>query len=171
MKKIITAILLLSLALTAGFLTACGGGDDDDTDKPSDKRELLFDGENYTVFGKTANNSFDVIYASSETSTMAEIAIEICNKIEAEEFPKPRFYADNDKDESTLEFLIGDTSRALSAEAKAIVEANADPTPTICTGYGSAATDRLLFMQTRLRHTRRRSQSLIQNTLRTVFIR
>ena len=130
MKRNLLTLLLLAVMLFSACLLciSCGGGgDDDDGDEPTNKRELLFDGENYTIFGKTANNNFDVIYAVGETSTMAEIAIKICNKIEAEEFPKPRFYADNDKDESTLEFLIGDTSRALSAEAKAIVEANADP--------------------------------------------
>ena len=82
MKKALVAILLLSLLLGAAFvLCACGGGDDDDGDKPSNKRELLFDGENYTIFGKTANNNFDVIYAVGETSTMAEVAIGLCNKM------------------------------------------------------------------------------------------
>ena len=129
MKKALVAILLLSLLLGAAFvLCACGGGGgDDDGDKPSNKRELLFDGENYTIFGKTANNNFDVIYAVGETSTMAEVAIGLCNKMADAGFPKPRNSADTNKDESSLEFLLGDTNRALSAEAKAIVEENYDP--------------------------------------------
>lgn len=127
MKRNLIAFLLLTLMLfSTCILCACGGGGDD-TDEPTNKRELLFDGENYTIFGKTANNNFDVIYAGGETSTMAEVAVGLCNKMADAGFPKPRNSADTDKDESILEFLIGDTNRALSAEAKAIVEANADP--------------------------------------------
>ena len=127
MKRNLIAFLLLTLMLfSTCILCACGGGGDD-TDEPTNKRELLFDGENYTIFGKTANNNFDVIYAVGETSTMAEVAVGLCNKMADAGLPKPRFFADADKEESTLEFLIGDTNRALSAEAKAIVEANADP--------------------------------------------
>ena len=129
MKRNLLALLLLSVMLMSACLlcASCGGGNDDDGDKPSNKRELLFDGENYTIFGKTANNNFDVIYAVGETSTMAEVAVGLCNKMADAGFPKPRNSADTDKDESLLEFLIGDTNRALSAEAKAIVEENYDP--------------------------------------------
>ncbi len=128
MKKIITAILLLSLLLAAGLLSACGGGGDDEGD-PSNKRELLFDGECYTVFGKTANNSFDIVYASGEVSTIFDIVSALSGKVTEAGLPKPSFSADTDKEESGLEFLIGDTNRALSAEAKAIVEENAEDDP------------------------------------------
>ena len=127
MKRNLIAFLLLTLMLfSTCILCACGGGGDD-TDEPTNKRELLFDGENYTVFGKTANNNFDVIFSSGETSTMAEVAIGLCNKVASAGLPKPSYSADIDKEASILEFLLGDTNRALSAEAKAIVEANADP--------------------------------------------
>ena len=129
MKRNLLALLLLSVMLMSACLlcASCDGGGDDDGDEPTNKRELLFDGENYTIFGKTANNNFDVIYAVGETSTMAEVAVGLCNKMVDAGFPKPRNSADTDKDESILEFLIGDTNRALSAEAKAIVEENYDP--------------------------------------------
>ena len=129
MKRNLLALLLLSVMLMSACLlcASCGGGNDDDGDEPSNKRELLFDGENYTIFGKTANNNFDVIYAVGETSTMAEVAVGLCNKVASAGLPKPRYSADIDKEASILEFLLGDTNRALSAEAKAIVEENYDP--------------------------------------------
>ena len=129
MKRNLLALLLLSVTLFSACLLciSCAGGNDDDGDEPTNKRELLFDGENYTIFGKTANNNFDVIFSSGETSTMAEVAIGLCNKVASAGLPKPSYSADIDKEASILEFLIGDTNRALSAEAKAIVEANADP--------------------------------------------
>ena len=129
MKKTLVAILLLSLLLGAAFvLCACGGGGgDDDGDKPSNKRELLFDGENYTVFGKTANNNFDIVYAYDEAATIFDVVTAVRDKAVGAGLPKPGVYGDRDKEGSTLEFLIGDTNRALSAEAKAIVEENYDP--------------------------------------------
>ena len=114
-------LILLVMLLSLTLLVACGGGDDVG-DGPVEPSGPAFDGEAYTIFGKDAKTNFSIIYDADNTKFFANLAVNLCTLVTDKGLPKPAFAADRDKAESQLELLIGETNRALSAEAKAIVD-------------------------------------------------
>ena len=117
MKKIAYLILLLLLALVS-----CGDPQTPETPTTDDK-SILSDGDSVTIFGGSAANNFDIVYPANDLDLAGEIAGEVYNVFLNTGLATPALSSDKDKAESILELLVGDTTRPLSAEAKAIVDA------------------------------------------------
>ena len=129
MKHLKPALILL-LALSTLALAACSllpGTKPTPTPKPDEGPKPVIRGESVVVFG--ANNAFTLVYGAEEVSVGGSLAGDILNAVKSLGLKAPEFSADRDKPETGCELLIGNTSRALSAEAKAIVEENAASDP------------------------------------------
>ena len=125
MKKL-KNLLIFALTLTVLLLAACGG-DPTPTPKPEKPAEPLVRGDSAVIFG--ANDAFTVVYGKDSEVADSDLAGRIVSVVEGLGLKKPSAVADADKPEAKCELLIGDTSRALSAEAKAAIAENsaADP--------------------------------------------
>ena len=119
-------LLLFALTLTVLLLAACGG-EPTPTPKPEKPAEPLVRGDSVVVFG--ANNAFTVVYDGDDVSFGGTLAGRIVNAVTGIGLKTPEFSTDSEKTETKCELLIGNTSRALSAEAKAIVEEKAASDP------------------------------------------
>ena len=132
MKKIIALTLALMMCM---LLVACAGisdlfGNSSNTGSvtpPADlPRTPTIRGESVTVFG--AKSGFDVVYpaGSDEGKGYADAIAEI---VAGRKLKAPLVVDDATKTEGQCELLVGDTDRALSAEAKAAVEAKVAEDP------------------------------------------
>ena len=116
MKKIFALIMLVALAL---LLVACGESSTPPT-PPEKPRTPIVRGDTAVVFG--TSDSFDVVYPTDSADGKA-LAESIAAAVTGLKLKTPEVKADGDKTEGQCELVIGDTTRALSAEAKALVEA------------------------------------------------
>jgi hypothetical protein len=117
-------ILILSLSVLA--LAACGG-DPTPTPTPEKPIEPLVRGDTVVVFG--TNDAFTIVYDAEATFGGADFSNRMATEIYNLGLKKPEFAVDAYKTETKCELLVGNTTRALSAEAKAIVEKNAEADP------------------------------------------
>ena len=121
MKKL---ILCVALALICIALVSCGG-------EPGPKPPVMpaktpiIRGDAVIVFG--ANSAFDIVYGTDKMTLDA--ASSVATAVQGLGLKAPELFADTGKEETQCELLIGDTSRALSAEAKALVAANVETDP------------------------------------------
>ena len=128
--KIIKYALASVLTAATLLLAACSlipGSKPTPTPKPDAGPKPVIRGESVVVFG--ASNAFSIVYGAEDLSVGGSIAGKIKNTVADLGLKTPEISSDADKTETKCELLIGDTSRALSAEAKAIVEENAASDP------------------------------------------
>lgn len=126
MKKIIALTLALMMCMLlvacAGISDLFGGGSNDGPATPSadPPRTPTIRGDSVTVFG--AKSGFDIVYpaGSDEYKGYADAMAEL---IAGRKLKAPVVVDDATKTEGQCELLVGDTGRALSAEAKAAVDA------------------------------------------------
>ena len=111
-------VFILALVLLASLLVACGGTETPEPVPEADPTPVMR-GDSALIFG--SNTAFTLIYPSSDVTVSANVAGDIINIVSAEGFKRPTFSADKDKIETKCELLIGETNRALSAEAKAAI--------------------------------------------------
>ncbi|MBR2350645.1 MAG: hypothetical protein IKA67_01295 [Clostridia bacterium] len=126
MKKVIALTLALMMCM---LLVACagisdlfgGGSNNGPATPPADPpRTPTIRGDSVTVFG--AKSGFDIVYpaGSDEYKGYADAMAEL---IAGRKLKAPVVVDDATKTEGQCELLVGDTGRALSAEAKAAVDA------------------------------------------------
>ena len=115
MKKI--AFILALLLLTLAFV-ACGDSETSEPELDGDPVPVMR-GDSALIFG--ANTAFALVYPSTDVAVSANVAGDIINIVSDAGLKRPTFSADKDKPETKCELLIGETSRALSAEAKAAI--------------------------------------------------
>ena len=126
MKKVIalTLALMMCMLLVAcagiGDLFGNGSGNGQATPDADPPRTPTIRGDSVTVFG--AKSGFDIVYpaGSDEGKAYADAMAEL---VVGRKLNAPVVVDDATKTEGQCELLIGDTSRALSAEAKAAVDA------------------------------------------------
>ena len=124
MKKISFLLALITLLLC---VASCG----EPSSEPSknDDKQIKTDGEVVTVFGVSEANNFDIIYPAGDVTVAGDIAGKIYTSVVSAGISAPRTFADNGKSESGAELLVGDTSRAISAEAKALLAEKIEAEP------------------------------------------
>lgn len=114
MKKVLALLLVF---ITCMLLAACidiGGTETPPAGDPPRRPSLR--GDSVALFGK--NDGFDLVFCKGDAD--AEAAAELMEEtITAEGLKVPSVRADADKSENKCELLIGETNRALSADAKA----------------------------------------------------
>ena len=123
--KIIKYALASVLTAATLLLAACSlipGSKPTPTPKPDAGPKPVIRGESVVVFG--ANNAFSIVYGAEDVSVGGSLAGKIKNTVADLGLKTPELSADRDKTETKCELLIGNTSRALSAEAKAIIDEN-----------------------------------------------
>ena len=126
MKKIIALTLALMMCMLlvacAGISDLFGSGSNNGPAAPSadPPRTPTIRGDSVTVFG--AKSGFDIVYpaGSDEYKAYADAMAEL---IAGRKLKAPVVVDDATKTEGQCELLVGDTGRALSAEAKAAVDA------------------------------------------------
>ena len=117
--------LVFALALTVMSLAACTllpSPTPKPTPKPDNGPKPITRGETVVIFGATS--AFTIVYDGEDTDTGAAFADRMSSAVADLGLGKPEISVDTFKTETKCELLIGNTSRALSAEAKAIVEEN-----------------------------------------------
>ena len=130
MKKVIALTLALMMCMLlvacAGISDLFGGGKGPATPNADPSRTPTIRGDSVTVFG--AKSGFDIVYpaGSDEGKAYADAMAEL---VVGRKLKAPVVVDDATKTEGQCELLIGDTSRALSAEAKAAVDAKAAEDP------------------------------------------
>ena len=123
MKLRLTALLLLLVTL----LTSC---DKPDVDPPKDDdKQIKSDGEMVTFFVESVANNFDIIYPAGDVTVAGDIAGKVYSTVVSAGISEPRTYADNGKEESVAELIVGETSRAISSEAMAMLDAKITAEP------------------------------------------
>lgn len=126
MKKVIALTLALMMCMLlvacAGISDLFGGGSNNGPATPhaDPPRTPTIRGDSVTVFG--AKSGFDIVYpaGSDEYKGYADAMAEL---IAGRKLKAPVVVDDATKTEGQCELLVGDTGRALSAEAKAAVDA------------------------------------------------
>ena len=123
MKKI-AAILLV--AILAVLMVSCGGGEAP-APEPNPSPKPLLRGDSAVIFGQST--AFTLVYPAGDVSVSGALASDIIGIVTSAGLKSPAFSADKDKEETKCELLIGETDRALSAEAKTALAENiaADP--------------------------------------------
>jgi len=126
-KKIalICILSLLALALTACSLLP--SQTPTPTPKPQNDPKPVLRGDSVVIFG--SNNAFTLVYGEDDVSVGGSFAGKVVNEVSALGLKTPEFAVDNEKTETKCELLVGDTNRALSAEAKAIIDEKAAEDP------------------------------------------
>ena len=115
MKKLIAIIVVM---LMGALLVSCNLLDlfaPTPDPKPDPEPEPIIKGESAIIFG--ANSGYTVVYPSGD-STYQSLADKIVSAVDSLRLKKPATSLDSDKKETKCELLIGETDRALSAEAK-----------------------------------------------------
>ena len=131
MKKIIALTLAFMMCMLLASCAALGGifggGNDGPATPPGEKPRVptVRDGS-ATVFG--AKSGFDIVYPAGSDDAKA-VADAIAEIVVGRKLATPVVVDDASKTEGQCELLIGDTSRALSAEAKAAVDAKVAEDP------------------------------------------
>ena len=118
-------LLVFALALTVMSLAACAflpSSTPKPNPKPDNGPKPITRGETVVIFGATS--AFTVVYDGEDTDTGVAFADRVATEVSSLGLKKPEISVDTFKTETKCELLIGNTSRALSAEAKAIVEEN-----------------------------------------------
>ncbi len=126
--KILKYPVVCLLALATLTLTACSLlPSTTPTPKPQNDPKPVVRGDSVIIFGKSS--TFTLVYDADDISVGGTFAGKIVNAVTALGLKTPEFAMDSEKTETKCELLIGDTSRALSAEAKAIIDEKvaADP--------------------------------------------
>ena len=124
--KSIKYITICILSLVILILASCGG-EPTPTPKPEKPIEPTVRGDSVVVFG--ANDAFTIVYGADDAAIGGNLAGKIMNTVSGLGLKKPFFSTDADKTETKCEMLIGDTSRALSSEAKTLVDKNVESDP------------------------------------------
>ena len=126
MKKVIALTLALMMCMVLASCSVLGGllggGDNNGPVTPSadPPRTPTIRGDSVTVFG--AKSGFDIVYPAGSDEYKA-YADAMAALVEGRKLKAPVVIDDATKTEGQCELLVGDTSRALSAEAKAAVDA------------------------------------------------
>ena len=97
------------------------------TPKPQNDPKPTVRGDSVVIFG--ANSAFTLVYGANDIATGGTVAGKIVGSVSELGLKTPEFAIDTEKTETKCELLVGDTNRALSAEAKAIVEKNVEADP------------------------------------------
>ena len=118
--KYALASVLTAATLLLAACTLIPGSTPTPTPKPDAGPKPVIRGESVVIFG--TNNAFSIVYGAEDVSVGGSIAEEIKNTVADLGLKTPEISSDADKTETKCELLIGDTSRALSAEAKAIID-------------------------------------------------
>ncbi len=109
-------IALLSLALVA-----CDSPSTDNPPAGEKEKQIRSDGETVTIFGSDTSTNFDIVYPSDDLAIAGDAAGDIYMTVTNAGISAPILFADKDKSESKVELLVGETSRPLSSEAKALL--------------------------------------------------
>jgi len=123
MMKAIKLILASVLTVATLALAACSlipGSTPTPAPKPQNDPKPVLRGDSVVIFGATS--AFTLVYAEGDVSVGGSFAGKVVNAVTALGLKTPEFALDNEKTETKCELLVGDTSRALSAEAKAIID-------------------------------------------------
>jgi len=115
MKKILALLLAVVTCLCFAACFDIGGSTDTPPAGDPPRRPSLR-GDSVALFGK--NDGFDLVFCKGDADAEAA-AGDLAAAIAAEGLKTPTVKADADKTENKCELLIGETSRALSADAKA----------------------------------------------------
>ena len=97
------------------------------TPKPDEGPKPIIRGETVVLFG--SNNAFTIVYDGEDAEGGAELADRMASAVAALGLEKPEISVDSFKTETKCELLLGNTGRALSAEAKAIIDEKAAEDP------------------------------------------
>jgi len=97
------------------------------TPKPDNGPKPIIRGETVVLFG--SNNAFTIVYDGEDAEGGAELADRMASAVAALGLEKPEISVDSFKTETKCELLLGNTGRALSAEAKAIIDEKAADDP------------------------------------------
>ena len=129
MKKLPAIILALLLGT---FLVSCNLSElfapEPEPEPESDPGPApTIRGDSAVIFA--ADSAFTIVYPSGDSACEA-VSAEIASAVESLEMKKPDSSADSDKKETRCELLVGETSRALSAEAKRILAEAIEAAPT-----------------------------------------
>ena len=120
MKKTVAIILLLTICCT--LLASCDlldsllGSTSTPEAKPDPDPTPIVRGDSAVIFGK--NTAFTLVYPKDDEAS-ADLADRMASAVESLGLKKPDLSADADKKDTQCELVIGETARAISADAKA----------------------------------------------------
>ena len=117
--KYALASVLTAATLLLAACTLIPGSTPTPTPKPDAGPKPVIRGDSVVVF--SANTAFTLVYGTEDTAG-GSFAGKTIKAVTDLGLKTPEFAADAEKPETKCELLIGDTSRALSAEAKAIID-------------------------------------------------
>ena len=131
MKKIIALILALILGV---FLVSCGGSGsqggaptpdpetpaDDPSDDSGKADSLVIKDDSAVIF--SADSAFTLVYPTGDVAVSANVAADIIEIVTGLGLKTPKVAADSDKNATKCELIIGESSRYISARAKAKIE-------------------------------------------------